>query len=240
MRYPPLSIVWQCPLDVSVYVALGQQFEVGEHACPECGQRLGGWAGYWRWVRGRGSQRLWIRRCRCSRCRRSHALLPDFLLERRLDDVHVIGQVLALSIVGGPIAERVGVPMTTARDWRRRLRVNALAMATTLVALAVHLDPTAVLLSTATHEIVALEVLALAGSEPGRASVNGSRSLAFLELDQRRPGRWAPTEARPRRRDSEQVGWRHPPEGEVGMSSDLRVAIALLRHASRRLPRIRG
>jgi hypothetical protein len=35
---------------------------------------------------------------RCSRCRRSHALLTDLLLERRLDEVQVIGQALALSI----------------------------------------------------------------------------------------------------------------------------------------------
>ncbi len=163
MRYPPLSIVWQCPLDVSAYVALGQQIEVGEHACPACGRRLGGWSGYWRWVRGPGTDRLWIRRCRCSRCRRSHALLPDFLLERRLDDVAVIGQALALSIAGGlgirPVAERLGVPMTTARDWRRRFRVHALVLATALVALAVHVDPAPVLLSGTDHERAALEAL---------------------------------------------------------------------------------
>jgi hypothetical protein len=75
---PPLSIVWRCPLDVSAYLTLGQQIEVGEHACPDCGRRLGGWSGYWRWVRGPGTDRLWIRRKRCSRCRCSHAVLPDF------------------------------------------------------------------------------------------------------------------------------------------------------------------
>jgi transposase-like protein len=151
-------------LDVSAYVALGQQVEVGEHACPECGQRLGSWGGYWRWVRGPGTERLWIRRCRCARCRRSHALLPDFLFERRLDHVQVIGQALALSIASGlgmrPIAERLGVPMTTARDWRRRFRVNALLMVAALVALAVGLDPASVLLSGRDHERTALEALA--------------------------------------------------------------------------------
>jgi hypothetical protein len=161
-----VSIVWQCPLDVSAYVALGQLIEVGEQACPDCGQRLGGWGGYWRWVRGPGTERVWIRRCRCASCRRSHALLPDFLFERRLDDVRVIGQALALSIASQvgmrPIAERLGVPMTTARDWRRRFRVNALLMVTALVALAVHLDPAPVLLSAAGHESVALEALGAA------------------------------------------------------------------------------
>jgi hypothetical protein len=159
-----LSIVWRCPLDVSAYLALGQQVEVGEQACPACGRRLGGWSGYWRWVRGPGTERLWIRRKRCSRCRCSHALLPDFLLERRLDEVEVIGQALALNIAGGvgmrPMAERLGVPMTTARDWRRRFRVHALVLATALVTLAVQLDPAPVLLSgTEDHERAALEAL---------------------------------------------------------------------------------
>jgi len=85
------------------------------------------------------------------------------LLERRLDDVEVIGQALALSIVNGlgmrPVGERLGVPMTTARDWRRRFRVNALVLATAMVALAVHLDPAPVLLSGTDHERVALEAL---------------------------------------------------------------------------------
>ena len=160
---PPLSIVWPCRLGVSAYLALGQQIEVGEQVCPDCGRRLGGWGGYWRWVRGPGTERLWIRRGRCSTCRRSHALLPDFLLERRLDEVQLIGQALALSIAGGlgmrPVAEQLGVPMTTARDWRRRFRVNALVLATALVALAVHLDPAPVLVSATDHEVVALEAL---------------------------------------------------------------------------------
>jgi uncharacterized protein DUF6431 len=158
-----LSIVWQCPLGVSAYLALGQQIEVGRQACPECGQRLGGWGGYWRWLRGLGTERLWIRRQRCSHCRRSHALLPDFLLERRLDEVQVIGQALAFNVAGGlgmrPVAERLGVPMTTAREWKRRLRINAVLLATLVVALAVQLDPAPVPLSEANHERLALEAL---------------------------------------------------------------------------------
>jgi transposase-like protein len=163
VRYHPVSIVWRCEFDVSAYVALGRQVEVGEHACPDCGLWLGRWGGYWRWIRGPGTERLWIRRCRCSKCRRSHALLPDFLLERRLDEVGVIGHALALSIGSGlgmrPLAERLGVPMTTVRDWRRRFQVNALMMVAALVAVAVHLDPAPVLLSAAGHETVALEAL---------------------------------------------------------------------------------
>ncbi len=164
MQIHPVSIVWRCPLDVSAYLALGQQIEVGEHACPDpgCGRRLGGWSGYWRWVRGPGTERLWIRRGRCSRCLHSHALLPDFLLERRLDEVAVIGHALALGIAGGlgmrSVAELLGVPMTTAREWRRRFQLRAPALAAALVALAVHLDPAAVMLST-DGEAAALEAL---------------------------------------------------------------------------------
>src|SRR4051794_26756266 len=139
--------------------------ELGEHACadPPCERRrLGGWSGYWRWVRGPGTEQLWIRRGRCSRCLHSHALLPDFLLERRLDEVEVIGQALALGIVGRlgmrRVANHFGVPMTTVRDWRRRFRLRAPALATALVAVAVHLDPAAVLLNT-DGETAALEAL---------------------------------------------------------------------------------
>jgi hypothetical protein len=155
-------------LDVSAYVALGQRVEVGEHACPgaDCEQRrLGGWSGYWRWVRGPGTGQVWIRRGRCSRCLHSHALLPDFLLERRLDEVEVIGQALALGIVGGlgmrSVANQLEVPMTTAREWRRRFQLRAPALAATLVAVAVHLDPAGVLLST-DGEAAALEALGAA------------------------------------------------------------------------------
>lgn len=168
MQIHPVSIVWRCPLDVSAYVALGQQIEVGEQACPgpHCERRrLGGWSGYWRWIRGPGTGRLWIRRGRCSRCLHSHALLPDFLLERRLDAVEVIGQALALGIVGGlgmrTLADRLGLPMTTARGWRRRFQLRAPGLTAALVAVAVYLDPAAVRLST-DGEAAALEVLGAA------------------------------------------------------------------------------
>ena len=120
--------------------------------------------------------RLWIRRGRCSRCLRSHALLPDFLLERRLDEVEVIGHALALGIVGGlgmrSVADRLGVPMTTARGWRRRFQLRAPALAAALVAVAVHLDPAAVLLASTTAKPPRSKRSAQPGSERERASVN--------------------------------------------------------------------
>lgn len=78
----------------------------------------------------------------------------------------MIGRALALSIAGGlgmrPVAARLGVPMTTARGWRRRFRVHALVLATALVALAVRLDPAPVLLKAVEHEHAALEALGAA------------------------------------------------------------------------------
>jgi hypothetical protein len=84
-------------------------------------------------------------------------------LERRLDEVQLIGHALALGITSGwgmrPVAERLGIPLTTARDWRRRFRVNAVRLAMVLVAVAVRLDPAPVLLSGAGNERVAFEAL---------------------------------------------------------------------------------
>lgn len=159
-----MSIVWPCPLAVSAYLALGQHIEMGHHACPGCGQRLAGWGGYWRWIRGPGTEHVWIRRGRCTDCRRSHALLPDFLLERRLDEVEVIGRSLALHVKGlsmRNIAEQLAVSMTTAREWQRRFQVRAPMLAATFVALAVRLDPPPVLLAT-NDEVAALEALGTA------------------------------------------------------------------------------
>jgi hypothetical protein len=117
---PPLSIVWRCELDVSTCVALGQQIEVCEQACPDCGQQLGGWGGYWRWIRRPGSERVWIRRCRCSRCRRSHALLPDFCWSdgwtRSRSLVTRWRSASAVVWVCVRWRSRLGIPMTTARD----------------------------------------------------------------------------------------------------------------------------
>jgi hypothetical protein len=64
--------------------------------------------------------------------------------------VEVIGRALMLAIVIGlgmrKVADQVNVPMTTVRGWRRRFRMHAAALTVALVAIAVHLDPAAVLL----------------------------------------------------------------------------------------------
>src|SRR5215471_11316863 len=113
-----MAIIWRYPASVSSYVAAGCQVEVPRQRCPRCQRRLIGWGGYWRWVRAPlVVERIWIRRGRCGVCRRSHALLPDLVLRRRLDMVTVIGTALVLRVIDGlglrPIAEQLDVPNTT-------------------------------------------------------------------------------------------------------------------------------
>lgn len=98
-------------------------------------------------------------------CRRSHALLPDLVLARRLDEVETIGQAVAVKAVAGrglrPIAEHLGVPHTTARAWWRRFREHSSSMVANCTALAVSLDGTAVRLNT-TDECAAVDALVVA------------------------------------------------------------------------------
>lgn len=145
----PVAIVWACALGVTAYAAAGQGVVVPRLACPDCRRPLWRWGGYWRWLRGpgEGERRLWVRRGRCRVCRRSHALLPDFVLVGRLDRVEVIGRglILAASGVGARrVAAQIGVPFTTVRSWWRRFRARAPTLVAAFVAFAVSVDGTPV------------------------------------------------------------------------------------------------
>lgn len=124
-----MAIVWPCRLGVEEYAAAEHGVAVPRLLCPECRSALIFWSGYARFVRRAGrSWRIWVRRGKCQRCGVTHALLPVFLLLRRLDPVAVIGNAVARMVGGGgarPAAEQAGVPHTTARDWRRRHRARA-------------------------------------------------------------------------------------------------------------------
>jgi len=98
--------------------------------CPACGGSLRGfWRGYTRAVRiRRRVVRLWIGRSVCRGCRRTHALLPSFVVPRRLDAAPVIGAALEQAADGlghRPIAASLSLPQTTVRGWLRRARAQA-------------------------------------------------------------------------------------------------------------------
>ena len=144
-----MAIIWPCTDSASSYAAAGRAVVVPHQRCPSCSRRLVGWGGYWRWLRAPLLiERIWIRRARCPICRRSHALLPDLVLARRLDVVAVIGQAIARKLAGGvglrPIAEQLGVPHTTLRTWWRRFRARSPTLLSRCTVLAVALDGTAV------------------------------------------------------------------------------------------------
>ena len=137
-----VAIVWPCGLSVERYAAQGREIWAPRSRCPECRRELVFWSGYWRYVRERAEHRLFIHRGRCQKCGRTQALLPSFLLRRRLDPVRAIGRGLALGVGGlgmAKVAAQLGVPHSTARDWRRRHRARAPALVAGLAALGVEL-----------------------------------------------------------------------------------------------------
>jgi hypothetical protein len=142
---------------------------------------LVGWGGYWRWLRAPLLvERIWIRRGRCAVCRRSHALLPDLLLVRRLDVVTVIGTALALKVIDGlgwrPIAEQLDVPHTTLRAWWQRFRAVSPSLLNECVAMAATLSGEPVDVR-GVGERAALEVLGVAWQRAhtrSGASIGGS------------------------------------------------------------------
>lgn len=138
----PLASGWVCRLSVAEYAAAGKRIAVPAQACPRCGRARAGWSGYWRWLPHRVTERVWIARGRCRWCRRTHALLPDLVHERRLDSVEVIGSGPALGIGGRgmrAVAAAMEVPASTARDWRQRHRARAPALLALFGALPVRL-----------------------------------------------------------------------------------------------------
>lgn len=118
-----------------------RQLENRELVCPGCmvgvlGRH--GWVG--RFVRrdgvdgggggSAGEARVRLRRgaCRAKGCGATHVLLPCTLLERRLDEVTVIGRAVTLRLEGrswAVLAARLGRPVSTIRGWWRRLSAGA-------------------------------------------------------------------------------------------------------------------
>jgi len=139
-----MAIVWPCALSVDEYLAAGRELEVPRPFCPGCSGSMTFWAGYTRSLRtGERCVRLWVPRARCASCDATHALLPAFVVLRRLDTVETIGAVLEGVVAGPdgvrPAAKNVDVPHTTARGWVRRFRERAERLAVAFAALSVDL-----------------------------------------------------------------------------------------------------
>ena len=102
------------------------------------------WSWYRRDVRYESRYaKLFVRRARCRACRVTHALLPGFVLQRRLDASEAIGhaicEVIEASSGVRPTAASLGIPDTTARGWLRRFREQAARIGAAFSALAVEL-----------------------------------------------------------------------------------------------------
>ena len=139
-----MSIVWPCPLTVDAYASVGRAVQVPRPDCPSCLVPAVFWSGYWRYIRWRGQERkIFIPRVRSRACGVTHALLPAFVLARRLAAAEPVGAVIG-QVAGGacgvrPAAAAAGVPHTTARGWVRRFASRAGELAVSFSALAVEL-----------------------------------------------------------------------------------------------------
>src|SRR6201984_3019339 len=104
-----MSMVWPCPLTVDAYASMGRAVRVPRPEGPWCSAPVVFWSGYWRHVRCRERERkIFIPRVRCRACGVSHALLPAFVLARRLDAAEPVGAVVGQVAGGGVGVRRAG------------------------------------------------------------------------------------------------------------------------------------
>jgi hypothetical protein len=131
-------------LSVDAYVAAGRKVEVPRPDCPDCSVPMTRWSGYLRFVRDAGGcGRIFVPRARCGPCRKTHALLPAFVVVGRLDVAATIGwaieEVTYRRSGVRPVAETLHVPHTTAREWLRQFSARARELAVAFAALCVEL-----------------------------------------------------------------------------------------------------
>lgn len=106
-------------MSVEDYASAGRDVPTPVVGCPRCRTRLRPDGGYPRLVRYRGQRHhLWVCRGRCTRCRSSHALFPDFVVAHHLDTADTIAA--AVHGRGDPT-----LPASTVAGWRRRWHTNS-------------------------------------------------------------------------------------------------------------------
>ena len=83
------------PRVVDAYASMGRAVRVPRPECRSCLSPVVFWSGYWRHVRWRRRERkIFIPRVRGCGCGVTHALLPAFVLARRLDAAESVGAVI--------------------------------------------------------------------------------------------------------------------------------------------------
>jgi hypothetical protein len=138
-----MAIVLRCSMTPHVYAAAGREVELERPDCPSCKEAMSFWGWYVRPLRLATEElRLAIRRARCCSCRVSHGIIPEFATIGRLDATLVIGPAIEEMAGGSTIAgitERVNLPYSTVRDWRRRFIARAELLAKGFLAVTVAL-----------------------------------------------------------------------------------------------------
>lgn len=144
-----MQIVFTLEVRVEAWLAAGGRVEVPRpSSCPSCGHGRVIFDGTYRRDTRRGRvaiQRVWCTNDGCGQ--RSHSLLPDVLVSRRLDLASVIGWALEAKAAGG-VSHRdiagqlpLGVPAATVRGWLRRAADRGAMVAAVLWARAAAADP---------------------------------------------------------------------------------------------------
>src|SRR4029453_16755691 len=144
-----MSMVWPCPVTGDAYASMGRGVPVPRPQCPSCSSPVVFWSGYWRHVRWLEREgKFFSPRVRCRGCGVSHALLPAFVLARRLDAAEPVGTVIE-QVTGGACGVRRGAAAggggrSAGRGWVRRFAGRAGELAVSFSALAAELGGEAV------------------------------------------------------------------------------------------------
>ena len=135
-----MTASWACPMTLARYAPVSREVKPPRPACPACKAPMWFDGCYRRKVRQAGVvHELVVHRVRCPRCRAGHAVLPDFVVARRLDSADVIGAGVAAAAGApqtGAAALLAAVPARTVRSWRARFTVISVPLAIGFSALA--------------------------------------------------------------------------------------------------------